>query len=283
MENRFNQKPSWLKVKFNLNENYKEILHIIKKNNLHTVCESALCPNRYECWNKKSATLMILGDKCTRKCGFCAIKKGTNLILDEDEPYRVADAIAKMKLKHVVITSVTRDDLLDGGASIWAQTIKAIRMKNLNCSIEVLTSDFQGNLEAQKLVFNEHPDIFSHNIETVPSLYPKVRPQANYASSMELLKRAKESNLITKTGIMVGLGEKFEEVISLMKEVKSIGVDIFTIGQYLQPTKENLPVSRYVSPEEFEEYKNYGISLGFLHIESSPLVRSSYNAGILWI
>lgn len=272
------RRPEWLKVRFQVNEKFAELKQLVNETRLHTVCQEARCPNQSECWGRGTATIMILGDVCTRSCGFCAVKTGRPPILDEDEPERVARAVAKMGLNHVVITSVDRDELPDGGSSIWARTIEAVRKAAPQTSIEVLTPDFKGKREDIARVINAGPDIFSHNMETVKRLHRRVRPQAKYERSLYVLQVGKEMGVTTKTGMMVGLGETNEEVIELMKDVRAVGVDIFNVGQYLQPTKRHLPVERFVTPAEFNEFKRIGLELGFRHVESGPLVRSSYHA-----
>lgn len=271
-------RPDWLKIKVPLGTKFSEIRQLVDEQRLNTVCEDARCPNMAECWNRGTATFMILGDICTRSCGFCAVKTGRPLILDTDEPRRVAEAIERMGLRHAVITSVNRDELADGGASIFAATIRAIRERRPHCKIEVLTPDFQGKREAIQTVIDARPDIFNHNIETVPRLYRRVRPQAKYERSVDLLRLCHAQGLVTKTGIMLGLGENAEEIRQVMQDLRAVDVDIMTLGQYLQPTKHHLPVERYVTPEEFAEWKAIGLSLGFAHVESGPLVRSSYHA-----
>ncbi len=272
------RRPEWLKVRFQVNETFAELKQLVTETRLHTVCEEARCPNQSECWGRGTATIMILGDVCTRSCGFCAVKTGRPPVLDEDEPERVARAVAKMGLNHVVITSVDRDELPDGGSTIWARTIEAIRKAAPGTSIEVLTPDFKGKREDIARVINAGPDIFSHNMETVKRLHRRVRPQAKYERSLYVLEVGKEMGAVTKTGIMVGLGETNDEVVELMKDVRAVGVDIFNVGQYLQPTKRHLPVERFVTPAEFNEFKRIGLQLGFRHVESGPLVRSSYHA-----
>ena len=254
------------------------LLHLMRGKHLHTVCEEARCPNLGECWGRGTATFMILGDICTRSCGFCAVKTGKPIELDTDEPHRVAEAISSMKLRHVVITSVNRDELRDGGASIFAETIRQIRIGEPKCRVEILIPDFKGERLALDIVVDSAPDILNHNVETVPRLYSVVRPQAKYDRSLEVLKYFKEHGLVTKSGIMVGIGEKTEEVFEVMKDLRTSGVDILTIGQYLQPTKEHLPIDRYVTPDEFKMYKQSGLEMGFKFVESGPLVRSSYHA-----
>jgi len=267
------------KINITTDENYKSVKKMVQKSYLNTVCAEARCPNIYECWSRKTATLMILGDTCTRGCGFCSIKTGRPTWDDPLEPYRVAQAVQKMQLRHVVITSVDRDDLKgDYGSSIWAQTINTTRKLNPKCTIEVLTPDFQGDKNALKTVFDSKPDIFSHNVECVERISKGVRAQANWQRSLDVLKESINYGLRTKTGIMVGLGETEKEVKDTMKQVVDLGVQIFTIGQYLQPTKKHLKVEQYVPKEKFDEYKIFGESIGFKIVESGPLVRSSYRA-----
>ena len=267
------------KVRLKLSKGYNYTNNIVQKNNLHTVCEEARCPNIYECWDRGIGTIMILGDVCTRACGFCAVKTGKPVWDDPLEPYRTALAVKKMDLKHVVITSVDRDDIKhDYGASIWAETIDQIHMNVPNCNVEVLTPDFRGNKFALSKVLNANPEIFSHNIECVERISKKVRTQANWNTSLDVLKYSVESGLKTKTGIMVGLGETFVEVIETMKQIVDVGVSIFTIGQYLQPTNKHLQVERYVDESEFKDYEKIGLELGFNVVKSGSLVRSSYQA-----
>jgi len=272
------RRPSWLKIKVPLGTKFSEVRRLVDEQRLNTVCEDARCPNMEECWNRGTATFMILGDICTRSCGFCSVKTGRPLKLDTDEPRRVAEAVARMGLRHAVITSVNRDELKDGGASIFADTIRAIRNRLPHCRVEVLTPDFQGKTDAIQTVIDARPDIFNHNVETVPRLYRRVRPQAKYQRSLDLLHMCKEQGLTTKTGIMLGLGETDEEIFEVMRDIRAVDADIITLGQYLQPTKAHLPVERYVTPEEFTEWKRRGLELGFSHVESGPLVRSSYHA-----
>ncbi len=272
------RKPEWLKARVPGGENYSRLKNLIDERKLHTVCEEARCPNMGECWNSGTATFMILGDTCTRSCGFCNVKTGRMHLIDEDEPRRVAEAIALMKLRHAVITSVNRDELFDGGSHIFANTIQEIRKRVPMCKVEVLIPDFMGSEEALNIVLNAQPDILNHNVETVPRLYRTVRPQAHYHRSVELLERAKHRGFNTKTGIMVGLGETADEVIDVMADLRAVDCDIFTIGQYLQPTKNHLPVERYVHPDEFAMYRVKGMEMGFRHVQSSPLTRSSYHA-----
>ena len=267
------------KINITTDENYKSVKKMVEKSYLNTVCAEARCPNIYECWSRKTATLMILGDTCTRGCGFCSIKTGRPTWDDPLEPYRVAQAVQKMQLRHVVITSVDRDDLKgDYGSSIWAQTINTTRKLNPKCTIEVLTPDFQGDKNALKTVFDSKPDIFSHNVECVERISKGVRAQANWQRSLDVLKESINYGLRTKTGIMVGLGETEKEIKDTMTQVVDLGVQIFTIGQYLQPTKKHLKVEQYVPKEKFDEYKIFGESIGFKIVESGPLVRSSYRA-----
>ncbi len=272
------KRPSWLKVKIPHGNQYSELKKLLSVQSLHTVCEEARCPNLCECWNRGTATFMILGDTCTRNCRFCAVTGGSPLTVDCDEPRRVAESAEKMKLKHAVITSVTRDDLADGGSGIFAQTISEIRSRMPECRIEVLIPDFRGSEEALMTILRAKPDILNHNVETVPRLYPIVRPQADYRQSLTLLKRAKKNRSTTKSGVMVGLGEETDEIYEVMQDLRKIQVDILTIGQYLQPTHAHLPVVRYVHPDEFAEFKARGLEMGFGYIESAPLVRSSYHA-----
>jgi lipoic acid synthetase len=273
-------RPEWLKAKAPTGEGYREIKETMRGLSLHTVCEEALCPNIGECWNNRTATFMILGNICTRSCGFCAVLTGKPTELDFEEPKRVADAAEKMGLKHAVITSVNRDELADGGASVFAATIQEIRERIPGCAVEVLTPDFKGNHDAIRIVLEARPDTFNHNIETVPRLYPAVRPQAKYERSLKVLRYAKELNPegLTKSGFMVGLGEIEEEIRQTMLDLREHDVDIITIGQYLRPTESHLPMSRYYAPREFADLKRYGFALGFKHVESGPLVRSSYHA-----
>ena len=273
------KKPEWLKVKLNTSSNYSEMKDLMKENSLHTVCEEARCPNIYECWNNRTATVMILGDTCTRSCGFCSVKTGKPLPVDHNEPERVAKLVKTLNLRHVVITSVDRDELKnDYGAKIWNETIKSIRNMVPDCTIEVLTPDFRGYTPALDLVFDARPNIFSHNIECVERVSLDVRRQSNWRRSLDVLKYAVSQNMSTKTGMMVGLGETDEEVYETMYLVAKTGVEIFNIGQYLQPTKSNLSVKRFVHPDIFKDYEKYGYELGFKVVESGPLVRSSYHA-----
>lgn len=274
------RKPDWLKIKLHINENYQELKQMMRSKTLHTVCEEARCPNIFECWANRTATFMILGDICTRACRFCAVKTGLPTELDLAEPERVAEAVEQMGVRHAVITSVARDDLADGGASIFAATIKAIRKRNPFTDVEVLIPDFMGNWDALKVVMDAKPDVLNHNIETVARMSDRVRSKAKYPRSLELLRRAKEMQpqIPTKSSIMVGVGETFDEVVEAMKDLRANQVDICTIGQYLQPTKKHLKIQHYYHPDEFAKWKEIGLSLGFAHVESGPLVRSSYHA-----
>ena len=267
------------KIRLRISEGYNHTNGIVQRNNLHTVCEEARCPNIYECWDRGIGTIMILGDICTRACGFCAVKTGKPVWNDPLEPLRTAMAVKKMGLKHVVITSVDRDDIKnDFGASIWAETIDQIHLHVPGCNVEVLTPDFKGNKFALSKVLNAQPEIFSHNVECIERISKKVRTQANWNTSIDVLKYSVDSGLKTKTGIMVGLGETFAEVVETMKQIVDIGVAIFTIGQYLQPTKKHLPVVRYVGKTEFKDYEKIGLEMGFDYVKSGSLVRSSYQA-----
>ncbi len=272
------RKPSWLKMKMPAGEGYAQLKNLVHSNKLHTVCESAKCPNLGECWAAGTATLMILGDVCTRSCGFCHIATGRPPELDLDEPRRVGDAVAKMNLNHAVITSVNRDELPDGGAAIWAETIREIRRQSPGTSVEVLIPDFCGDWNALQLVLDERPEILNHNMESVPRLYKVVRPQAKYHRSLKLLQISKQQGLTTKTGMMLGLGEEEHEIDAVLEDLVAIGVDILTLGQYLQPTAKHLPVERWVHPDEFVSWKIRGEEKGLRHVESGPLVRSSYHA-----
>ena len=267
------------KIRIQFGDGYKFVEKTVTKNRLHTVCEEARCPNIYECWERGTATIMILGDICTRACGFCSVKTGLPNKLDKMEPIRTAMAVKKMALNHVVITSVDRDDLKgDYGAEIWAETIKQIKKYVPKCTVEVLTPDFKGYRPALEIVFNANPDIFSHNIECIERISRKVRAQAVWKRSLDVLKQSVDFDLRTKTGMMVGLGESKDDVIDVMSEIVDLGVEIFTIGQYLQPTKDHLSVERYVDDKEFQYYKQRGLELGFKVVESGSLVRSSYHA-----
>tara|TARA_Y100000590_G_scaffold108722_1_gene123675 strand:- start:2943 stop:3818 length:876 start_codon:yes stop_codon:yes gene_type:complete len=267
------------KIRLQFGEDYKFVQDVVTANKLNTVCEEARCPNIYECWGRGTATIMILGDICTRACGFCSVATGKPNDVDEMEPVRTAMAVKKMNLRHVVITSVDRDDLKgDFGAKIWAETIRQIHRHVPNCTVEVLTPDFQGLGSALYTVFDAAPEIFSHNVECIERISRQVRAQAVWSRSLDVLKRSVDYGLLTKTSMMIGLGESKFEVIDTMKEVVDLGVEIFTIGQYLQPTRNHLPVDRYVEDEEFEDYKQLGLDMGFRVVESGALVRSSYHA-----
>ncbi|HHU47679.1 MAG TPA: lipoyl synthase [Bacteroidales bacterium] len=270
------RKPDWLKIKLENGKNYPLVKKIVQEQQLHTICTSGKCPNIGQCWSLGTATLMILGDICTRACKFCATKTGKPLPLDEEEPRKIAESIAEMKLKHCVITSVDRDDLPDKGAAHWAKTIVAIREKNPAIIIEVLIPDYEDEL--LQIVLDAKPDIVAHNLETVKRLTPSIRSRASYNKSMNVLEQIAKKKFIAKTGIMVGLGETQEEVIELLKEVKDAGCLMITIGQYLQPTKQNIEVAEYIHPDIFEFYKQTALKLGFVSVESAPLVRSSYMA-----
>lgn len=272
------KRPDWLKVRLPSGQNYKEVYDLMRKSKLNTVCEEAKCPNLAECWNRRTATFMILGDTCTRSCGFCNVKSGMPNELDLDEPRRVAESVETLNLKHVVITSVDRDELKDGGSSIFSETVRLIREKKPDTTIEILIPDFKGDEKSFEIILQNPPDILNHNLETVRRLYHGVRPQAKYERSLELIRWFKDHNLRTKSGIMVGIGETKEEVVELINDLYNHGCDIMTIGQYLQPTKNHLPVHRYVTLDEFKFYKDYGLELGLKAVESSPLVRSSYHA-----
>ncbi|HEX7177918.1 MAG TPA: lipoyl synthase [Pyrinomonadaceae bacterium] len=277
-------KPEWLKVRIGDPANHNYLLGLVEKLNLHTVCQEARCPNIFECWADRTATFMIGGDICTRHCGFCAVGKGAPGRLDPAEPRHVAEAVQTLDLAHAVITSVNRDDLADGGAAHWAETITQIRALNPECRVEVLIPDFNGDEAALDTVLDAAPDVLNHNTETIARLYKRVRPDARYEQSMTLLRRAAERRdregrgMLTKSGIMAGLGETFDEVVELMRDLRASSCDIMTIGQYLQPHARRLPVERYVTPDEFARWREVGMSLGFKHVESSPLTRSSYHA-----
>ncbi|GAK00384.1 LOW QUALITY PROTEIN: lipoate synthase [Geomicrobium sp. JCM 19055] len=275
------RKPDWLKIKLNTNESYTGLKKMMREKNLHTVCEEARCPNIHECWAvRKTATFMILGDTCTRGCRFCAVKTGLPTELDLDEPERVADSVEQMGLKHVVITAVARDDLKDGGSNVFAETVRAVRRRNPLCTIEVLPSDMMGLEENLKTLMEARPNILNHNIETVRRLTKKVRARAKYDRSLQFLRYSKElhPDIPTKSSLMIGLGETAEEIEEVMDDLRANDVDIMTIGQYLQPTKKTLPVIKYYTPDEFQQFKELAMSKGFKHCEAGPLVRSSYHA-----
>lgn len=274
------QKPDWIRIKLTTGENYSEIKDMMRSKTLHTVCEEARCPNIYECWANRTATFMILGDICTRACRFCAVNTGMPTELDLQEPERVAEAAERMGLRHCVVTSVARDDLQDGGASIFAETIRAIRRRMPLCSVEVLIPDFMGNWDALRVVMDAKPDILNHNIETVERMSDRVRAKAKYSRSLELLRRAKEMQpgIPTKSSIMLGVGEEWDEILQAMDDLRSVDCDILTLGQYLQPSPKHLDVAKYYHPDQFAELKQEGMKRGFSHVESGPLVRSSYHA-----
>jgi lipoic acid synthetase len=273
------RKPDWIRARVPAGEGYERLRDIIATHKLHTVCQEASCPNMGECWNRGTATIMILGDICTRSCGFCNVKTGRPKPVDADEPRRVAESLALMNLRHVVITCVDRDDLDDGGAAIWAETINRVHEMCPQTSVEALVGDFKGDPAALDVVVRSRPEILAHNMETVKRMHPAVRPQADYFRTLRVLKQIKDSGLVSKTGIMVGIGEKDDEVVSLMDDIRSFAdTDIFTIGQYLQPTRNHLPIDRWVTPSQFLSYKKDGLSRGFKVVESGPLVRSSYHA-----
>lgn len=270
--------PPWFKVTIRQGPDYRDIRRTMDTLGLHTICEEARCPNVWECWNNRTATFLILGDICTRRCHYCAVTTGRPLQLDRGEPLRVAQAVRALGLRHAVITSVNRDELEDGGAAIFADTIRHIRRLVPSCAVEVLIPDFEGDEAALAAVVVEQPDILNHNIETVRRLFPSIRPQGKYDRSITLLDRAKKMGARTKSGLIVGMGETHDEVRDVMRDLRAVGCDIMTIGQYLRPTKEHLPVTRFYHPDEFTAFKTEGLSLGFSHVESGPLVRSSYHA-----
>jgi lipoic acid synthetase len=272
------KKPKWLRVKLPTGENYKKVRSLVDQHKLHTICESGSCPNMGECWGEGTATFMILGNICTRSCGFCAVKTGRPDDVDIYEPGKIAHSVKTMGVKHAVITSVDRDDLKDGGGSIWAQTVTAIRNQSPGTTLETLIPDFAGNWDNLQMIIDVAPEIVSHNLETVRRLTKQVRIQAKYDRSLEVLFRLKKGGMKTKSGIMLGLGETDEEIIETMSDLRSVNVDILTIGQYLQPTAKHLPISEFVTPERFDKYKEIGLDLGFRYVESGPLVRSSYHA-----
>jgi len=271
-------KPKWLRVKLPTGENYKKVRSLVDEHKLHTICESGNCPNMGECWGEGTATFMILGNICTRSCGFCAVKTGRPDEVDEFEPGKVAHSVKTMGVKHAVITSVDRDDLKDGGSGIWVQTVKAIRHQSPGTTMETLIPDFAGKWENLQNIIDAAPEIVSHNLETVRRLTKEVRIQAKYDRSLEVLFRLKKGGMKTKSGIMLGLGETHEEIIETMEDLNSVNVDVLTLGQYLQPTTKHLPIHEFVTPERFAEYKEIGLKMGFRYVESGPLVRSSYRA-----
>ena len=271
--------PRWLKVPLPAGKNFHDVRKLIKQHHLHTVCQSAHCPNIGDCWGQRMATFMILGDVCTRNCRFCAVNSGMPQVIDREEPLRVAEAVKKLSLRYAVITSVTRDDLPDGGAAIFADTIREIRKALPSCQVEVLIPDFNGSKSAISTVIEASPDVLNHNIETVPSLYPVVRPEADYQRSLEVLRFAKQQGMLTKTGLMLGVGETDDEVVAVMHDLREADCDILTLGQYLQPSAKHVALDRYLTPGEFDQFKKNGEEMGFRHVEAGPLVRSSYHAG----
>ena len=270
--------PAWFKVNAQTGPDYLEIKQTMDRLQLHTICEEARCPNRWECWNARTATFLILGDICTRRCHYCSVETGRPPAIDRSEPRRVAEAVQALGLRHAVITSVNRDELPDGGAAVFADTIRQTRTLSPGCTIEVLIPDFEGNAAALATVCAEQPQILNHNIETVRRLFPSLRPQGKYHRSMELLGRAKQQGMTTKSGLILGMGETLEEAREVMRDLRAVDCDIITIGQYLQPTRDHLPVARYYDPGEFAQLKEEGMTMGFAHVESGPLVRSSYHA-----
>ena len=271
-------KPKWLRVKLPTGENYKMVRSLVSEHKLHTICESGNCPNMGECWGEGTATFMILGNICTRSCGFCAVATGKPLSVNSNEPQDVAKSIRLMKVKHAVITSVDRDDLPDGGAAIWSATVKAVRAEAPGVTMETLIPDFAGKWENLQAIIDVAPEIVSHNLETVRRLTKQVRIQAKYDRSLEVLRRLKQGGMRTKSGVMLGLGESHQEVLETMEDLRSVNVDVITLGQYLQPTPKHLPVAEFITPERFAEYQHIGKEMGFRHVESGPLVRSSYHA-----
>ena len=272
------KKPKWLRVKLPVGKKYTELRGLVDKYKLNTICTSGSCPNMGECWGEGTATFMILGNICTRSCGFCGVKTGRPETVEWDEPEKVARSIKLMSIKHAVITSVDRDDLKDGGSIIWAETVEAIRRANPNTTLETLIPDFQGNTKQIDRIIEVHPEVVSHNMETVRRLTREVRIQAKYDRSLQVLKYLKENGMRTKTGLMLGLGETEEEVIETMKDLQKVGLDVLTIGQYLQPSKKHLPVKEFITPKQFEKYETLGLKMGFMYVESGALVRSSYKA-----
>jgi lipoic acid synthetase len=272
------KKPKWLRVKLPTGENYRKVRSLVDEHKLHTICESGSCPNMGECWGEGTATFMILGNICTRSCGFCAVKTGRPEEVDNFEPGKVAHSVKTMGIKHAVVTSVDRDDLKDGGSEIWAQTVKAIRHQSPGTTMETLIPDFAGNWENLQRIIDVAPEIVSHNLETVRRLTKQVRIQAKYDRSLEVLFRLKKGGMRTKSGIMLGLGETDEEILETMEDLRSVQVDILTLGQYLQPTSKHLPILEFVTPERFDRYREIGMEMGFRYVESGPLVRSSYHA-----
>lgn len=278
------RRPEWLRVPRREGPEYHELKRLMRAARLHTVCEEANCPNIGDCWGRRTATFLILGDICTRACRFCNVRSGRPAPPDPDEPRRVAEAVRTLGLRHAVVTSVTRDDLPDGGASVFAAVIREIRALNPECTVEVLIPDFQGDLDALRVVMEARPDVLNHNVETVPRLFPRVQPRNRYEWTLSILENARRMapEVWTKSGLMVGLGETPEEVLAVMADLRAVGVDILTIGQYLQPTRHHLPIARYYTPEEFEEFRRRGLEMGFRWVESGPLVRSSFHAALQW-
>ena len=272
------KKPKWLRVKLPIGENYRKVRSLVDEHKLHTICESGSCPNMGECWGEGTATFMILGNVCTRSCGFCAVKTGKPEKVDAYEPGRVANSVKIMQVKHAVVTSVDRDDLKDGGSEIWAQTVRAIRKQSPGTTLETLIPDFAGKWENLQVIIDVAPEIVSHNLETVRRLTKQVRIQAKYDRSLEVLFRLKKGGMHTKSGLMLGLGESEQEIMETMQDLRNVGVEVLTLGQYLQPTLKHLPVVEFISPEKFAYYKIKGIEMGFRYVESGPLVRSSYHA-----
>lgn len=270
--------PVWFKVEARTGPDYLDIKRIMDRLKLHTICEEARCPNRWECWNARTATFLILGDICTRRCHYCSVATGRPPSVDHEEPRRVAEAVQALGLRHAVITSVNRDELADGGAAVFADTIRQTRRLSPGCTIEVLIPDFEGNGEALATVCAEQPEVLNHNIETVRRLFPALRPQGKYQRSIELLARAKRMGMTTKSGLILGMGETLDEAREVMRDLRAVRCDILTVGQYLQPTRDHLPVARFYEPAEFAALKDEGLAMGFLHVESGPLVRSSYHA-----
>jgi lipoic acid synthetase len=275
------RRPEWLKVRVPAGENFEDVRGLMREQRLHTVCEEARCPNIGECWNHRTATFLLLGEVCTRGCRYCAIAKGKPEAIDEQEPDRIAEAVAHLRLRHAVLTAVNRDDQPDGGAHIFAESIRKIRERLPDCKVEVLIPDFEGNWDALKMVMDARPDVLNHNIETVPRIFRRFRPKAGYRQSIELLRRAREmggAQVVTKSGLMVGAGETNDEVLAVMDDLRGADVDVMTIGQYLSPTSSHWQIDRYVTPAEFAVFKQEGLRRGFRHVESGPLVRSSYHA-----
>ncbi len=270
--------PSWFKIEATTGPDYLDIKQTMERLHLHTICEEARCPNRWECWNARTATFLILGDICTRRCHYCSVETGRPHAVDHEEPMRVAEAVQALGLHHAVITSVNRDELPDGGAGVFAETIRQIRQLSPGCTIEVLIPDFEGSEDALAMVCAEKPEILNHNIETVSRLFPSIRPQGKYQRSIELLHRAKDQGMTTKSGLILGMGETLDEAREVMGDLRNVGCDIITIGQYLQPTRAHLPVARFYDPSDFMSLKEEGLAMGFAHVESGPLVRSSYHA-----